>query len=530
MKEFLIAGMLFMTITFVKANKNPNDTTSMMFQDSLISNVDLNDSVESNFDDNMDSMMNMYDVEQQAYVNPIQALIDTSNVPDFPDSIYIQRLAAIPTVVNLSYNPIVKRYIDVYTKKKRPIVEVMLGLSQHYFPVFDDIFDSYDVPNEMKYMSIIESALNPRACSRTRAVGLWQFMYGTGRLYGLEINSVVDERLDPIKSTYAAAKYVKDLYSVYKDWILVIAAYNCGPGNVNKAIRRSGGKTNYWDIYYYLPRETRGHVPAFIAATYVMNYYKEHNLSAATVEMPLAFDTIHINKQLHLQQVAEVVGVPLQQLRDLNPQYRRDIIPAINKTYVLSIPTAYTNSFIDCEHSVFTYKDSIFFNPARLVLSPASKSHVYFTPELPGPDYTKLTYTVKAGDNLGFVSNWYDVSITDLRYWNDIHRNVIRAGQRLAIYKRKAKADRYKDIDNMTLEQKQAFTGKPVPTLQAQSTVQNSNYSGEYVVYTVKSGDSLWDIAKKFPGVTGNDIMQLNNITNVSLIKPGQQLKIKPKI
>jgi membrane-bound lytic murein transglycosylase D len=354
MKEFIIAGMLIMSVSVAKANKNPNDTTALMFEDSLISNVDLNDSVESNFDANLDSMMNMYDVDQEVPISPLQTLVDTNNIPDYPDSVYIRRLASIPTVVNLTYNPIVKRYIDVYTKKKRPNVEVMLGLAQHYFPIFDDIFDSYDVPNEMKYMSIIESALNPRACSRTRAEGLWQFMYGTGRLYGLEINSIVDERLDPIKSTYAAAKYVKDLYDVYKDWILVIAAYNCGPGNVNKAIRRSGGKTNYWDIYYYLPRETRGHVPAFIAAVYVMNYYKDHNLTAATVDLPIAYDTLHVNKQLHLQQVSEVVGVPLQQLRDLNPQYRRDIIPAVNKTYALSIPTQYTNSYLDCEKTIFS--------------------------------------------------------------------------------------------------------------------------------------------------------------------------------
>jgi membrane-bound lytic murein transglycosylase D len=233
---------------------------------------------------------------------------------------------------------------------------------------------------------------------------------------------------------------------------------------------------------------------------------------------------------LHLQQVSEVVGVPLQQLRDLNPQYRRDIIPAINKTYSLCIPTEYTYSFIDCENSIYTYKDSIFFNPAKLVVSPSSKSHVYFIPEAPGADYTKLVYTVKSGDNLGYVSSWYDVSISDLRYWNGIHRNVIRAGQKLSIYKHKNKADRYKDIDKMTLEQKQTMIGKSVASIQVAPVAQNNNYSGEYIIYTVKSGDSLWDIAKKFPGVSDNDIMQLNNLTNVSMIKPGQQLKIKPKI
>jgi membrane-bound lytic murein transglycosylase D len=530
MKEYLLIGLLFISTATIQDVKNPGDTTAIMFEDTLVSAVDLNDSVESSFDENLDSMMNMYEVEQQVSVDSGLSVNETTNLPDFPDSVYMQRLASIPTVVNLSYNPIVKRYIDVYSKKKRQIVEVMLGLSQYYFPIFDDIFDSYDVPNEMKYMSIIESALNPRACSRTRAVGLWQFMYGTGRLYGLEVNSVVDERLDPIKSTYAAAKYVKDLYDVYKDWILVIAAYNCGPGNVNKAIRRSGGKRNYWEIYYYLPRETRGHVPAFIAATYIMNYYKEHNLTPASVDMSQACDTLHINKQLHLQQVSDILGIPLQQLRDLNPQYRRDIIPAFNKTYSLCIPVDRVNDFIDCENSIFHYKDSVFFNPARLALSPTSKSHVYFIPEAPGPDYIKIAYTVKTGDNLGLISSWYDVSISDLRYWNDIHRNVIRSGQKLHIYKLKSKADRYKDIDNLPLDQKQAMIGRPATVLQVTAAAPINNYTGEYIMYTVKYGDSLWDIAKKFPGVTDNDIMQLNNIKNVSMIKPGQQLKIKPKI
>jgi membrane-bound lytic murein transglycosylase D len=530
MKDFLFIGTFLFIMSFVIANENPSDTTAMMFEDSLISNVDLNDSIDSNFDANLDSMMNSYDVEEQVPAGYLQTLVDTNNVPDFPDSVYIQRLAAIPTVVKLAYNPIVKRYIDVYTKKKRQSVDVMLGLSKHYFPIFDDIFDYYDVPNELKYMSIIESALNPRACSRTRAVGLWQFMYGTGRLYGLEVNSLVDERYDPIKSTYAAAKYVSDLYAVYKDWLLVIAAYNCGPGNVNKAIRRSGGKTNYWDIYYYLPRETRGHVPAFIAATYVMNYYKEHNLVAAAVDLPVSYDTLHISKRLHLQQVSDVIGVPIQQLRDLNPQYRQDIIPAYNKIYSLCVPSEYAYSFIDRQDSIFSYKDSVFFNPLKLVMSPSSKSHVYFVPEAPGADFAKLVYTVKSGDNLGFVSSWYDVSISDLRFWNGIHRNVIRAGQKLLIYKHKNKADRYKDIDQMTLEQKQAMIGKPIALLQTPPVVQNNIFSGEYVMYTVKAGDSLWDIAKKFPGVSDYDIMHLNNITNVSMIKPGQQLKIKPKI
>ena len=227
------------------ANPGNTDTLNIHLADSLNTSLEITDSVDTNFDVNLDSMANLYYV-QEALPDSVAAGPIEESIPDYTDSVYIARLAAIPTVINLSYNNIVKSYIDSYTKKRRKSVEAMLGLSEYYFPIFDEIFDYYDVPNEMKYMSIIESALNPRAYSRTRAVGLWQFMYGTGRSYGLEINSLVDERRDPIKSTYAAARYSRDLYNIYHDWILVIAAYNCGPGNVNRAIRRSGGKTNYW--------------------------------------------------------------------------------------------------------------------------------------------------------------------------------------------------------------------------------------------------------------------------------------------
>jgi membrane-bound lytic murein transglycosylase D len=528
MKGLLFFAVLTYSTVALYANENPSDSTELVIGDSLYKDVGLNDSIDSNFDANLDSMLNLFYVDQKINIDSIELLNEDTNIPDFPDSVYIERLAAIPTVINLSYNPIVKRYIDVYSKKKRKSVEVMLGLSEYYFPIFNGIFDYYNIPNEMKYMSIIESALNPRAYSRARAVGLWQFMYGTGRLYGLEINSLIDERCDPIKSTDAAAKYARDLYSIYNDWILVIAAYNCGPGNVNRAIRRSGGKTNYWDIYYYLPRETRGHVPAFIAATYIMNYYSKHNLVPAKTDLPINSDTIQINEKLHLKQVSEVLGIPLQELRDLNPQYRSDIVPAGKKTYPLCIPAEYTYSFIDFEDDIFTYNDSVFFDPRRMVISPTSRPYSYFIPEAPGDDYVKLTYTVKSGDNLGYISSWYDVGISDIRYWNGIHRNMVRSGQKLAIYKHKNKADNYKGINKMTFSEKQSFIGKPVITAQTSEILQK-NFTGEYIMYTVKAGDSLWDIAKKYRGVSDNDIILLNNITDVSKIKPGQQLKIMPK-
>ena len=508
------------------------DTISQIQVSTLFDSLETEDvATETNFDENLDSLMHMWYIENGGIIQAPDSLTKAdTTIPVFSDSVYMSRLEAIPTTVELSYNKIVRNYIKMYTEKKRGSVEVMLGLADYYFPIFDDIFDYYDIPNEMKYMAIIESALNPRAYSRARAVGLWQFMYGTGRIYGLEINSLVDERRDPIKSTHAAARFVKDLYNIYGDWILVIAAYNCGPGNVNKAIRRSGGKRNYWDIYYYLPRETRGHVPAFIAATYMMNYYKEHNLVPAKIEFPLASDTIMVKELVHLKQISEVLDIPLKQIKDMNPQYRTDIIPASSKTYSVRLPLVKTLEFIDLEDSIYAYKDSVFFND-KVITQPTtstSSDYTHYIPEAPGKDYDKLTYTVKSGDNLGYISSWYNVRVSDLRYWNNIHRNIIRSGQKLTIYKHKNSSGKYKSIDKMSFAEKQKMIGKPVTVAQTTTTITSTD-AKDFVIYTVRSGDTLWEIAKKYPGVTDTDIMRLNNITNASKIHPGQKLKIKPK-
>lgn len=504
-------------------------TEDTAFFDTTSVYMEIDDSVITNFEENLDSLDNLYYMQDKFLVDSISvdSLVEYVSAKDVPDSVYIERLARIPSVVDLSFNSVVRRYIEIYTGKRRELVEKMLGLSEYYFPIFDEIFDYYDVPNEMKYMSIIESALNPRAYSRARAVGLWQFMYGTGRLYGLEINSLVDERRDPIKSTHAAAKFAKNLYHKYGDWILAIAAYNCGPGNVNKAIRRSGGKRNYWDMYYYLPRETRGHVPAFIAATYVMHYYEEHGIVPKKTEMPLLFDTIMINDDLHLMQVSEVLGLPVRQLRDLNPQYRADIIPGKTKSYALVLPEENIYSFIDLQDSILAYKDSVFFNKDKMTTSPTT-TYARYTPVLPGDKYAKLYYTVKSGDAVGLIAEWYDVRLSDLRYWNNIRRNLIRSGQKLVIYVPKNKVNKYRKIDNMTFAEKQKMIGKTVTGPAPQTTVSSSDMQ-DYIIYTVKSGDTLWDIAKKYPGVTDTDIMRLNNLKNGDRISPGQKLKIKPK-
>lgn len=475
--------------------------------------VEIPDSV-LNLDANLDSMLNLwYAGHYQTIENlsEIDTVFADSLVSSLPDSVIISRLAQIPSVVPLTYNHIVRRYIEMYSRKRKELMGVMLGLSEYYFPIFEQILDYYQLPIELKYMTVIESALNPRAYSRARAVGLWQFMYGTGKKYGLTINSLVDERMDPFKSTVAACRFMSDLYNIFKDWTLVIAAYNCGPANVNKAIRRAGGKTNYWDIYYYLPRETRGYVPAFIAATYVMNYAREHNITPVKPDLPLPLDTIMVNRPLHLGQIAEVLNIPIKAVRDLNPQYFRDIVPAYEKPFPLTLPMAETYRFIDAEDSIYIYKDSVFFN-AKLVQSPASGIRGY----IPGPPDNSATvhYRVRSGDNLGSIAMRYNVRVSDLMYWNGLHNSRIRAGQRLVIYMSKKKASHY------------ASSGKNVS---AQSGLGTVVRQGDFIYYTVKQGDTLWDIAKLYPGVSTDDILQWNNLSEPSRLKPGQVIRIKPR-
>ena len=410
---------------------------------------------------NLDSLLNLWYVNRslETAVDDYQPGADTL-VPDFSDSVYLARLAEIPSVVDLTYNRIVKNYINVYTHKRREQMRIMMGLADFYFPLFEEVFDLYGVPYELRYLSVIESALNPRAVSRVGAVGIWQFMYSTGKHYGLTINSLVDERRDPLAATHAAARFLSDLHRMYQDWTLALAAYNCGPGNVNKAIRRSGGRRDFWDIYYYLPRETRGYVPAFIAATYAMNYSGDHLLSKAPLSLPLYTDTMMLHEPLHLKQVAEVLNIPIGQLRDLNPQYRQDVVPAtLKKGYAIRIPQGQSAAFIDLQDSIFAYKDSVFFDPGKKVATPQHYASSYQV-DLPADKYDKLYYTVRSGDNVGYVADWYDVRASDLRYWNNIRSNLIKVGQKLVIYKPKGSSERYRDLDKMSFSEKQAFAGR----------------------------------------------------------------------
>ena len=344
--------------------------------------------------------------------------------PVVSDSVYIDRLSRIPSIIEMPFNDIVKKYIEAYTGRLRNKVSFMLAAANFYMPMFEEALDTYNLPMELKYLPIIESALNPKALSRQRASGLWQFMLHTGKQYGLETNSLVEERFDPQKSTWAAVRYLKELFDIYKDWNLVLAAYNCGPGNVNKAMRRAGGSTDYWEIYPFLPKETRGYVPGFIAANYVMTYYCEHGICPMDSQLPAVSDTIHINKDLHLQQVASVCDIDIEQLRSLNPQFKKDIVPGNSKVYALRLPNNTVNTFIERQDSIYAYEASKYLGKRRTVtVSDGTAKNGK------GAQYHKI----RNGETLGAIARRYGVSVNQLRNLNGIQGNNIRAGRTIRV-------------------------------------------------------------------------------------------------
>lgn len=348
--------------------------------------------------------------------------------PQYSDSVYIDRLHRLPTIMEMPYNAIVREYIERYTGKLRNQVSLMLGANNFYMPIFEEALDAYELPLELKYLPIIESALKPTARSRAGALGLWQFMIKTGRLYGLESNSLVDDRLDPIKATWAAARYLKEMYNIYKDWHLVIAAYNCGPGNVNKAIRRAGGETDYWSIYNYLPRETRGYVPAFIAANYIMNYYCHHNICPMSTNILPPTDTIQVTQKLHFEQIADICNISIDELKSLNPQYKKNIIPGDSKPYTLRLPQEQIATFIDSQDTIYNHRaDELFKNRRTVTVSNKIKATV--------GKGTLSYHKIRSGETLSTIAKRYGVTVTQLKDWNGLSSSRIRAGRKLKIYK-----------------------------------------------------------------------------------------------
>ena len=513
-----------------------------------------------------DSLLNLWYVHNKANSEEIEEY-DMDSVrfqSNVPDEVYIERIRQMNSFISLPYNDVVKNYIILYSEKMPAKMANILGLCKYYMPIFEEILNRYDMPEELKAMAVIESAMNPRAVSRAGAKGMWQFMYATAKMYDLNIDSYVDERLDPVKSAEAAAQYLKDAYEIFGDWNLAIASYNCGAGNVNKAIRRSGGKRAFWDIYPYLPRETRGYVPAFVGALYTMTYYKEHGIKPEAIEMPAHVDTFKITKMLHLRQVSDLTGAPLDELKDLNPQYSHEIIPGNNREYILRIPYTYTNAFIDQEDSLYRHKADEYFNPVTL------KKIV------DGADGERIVYKVKSGDVLGRIASRHRCTVAQIKRWNNLTSNNIRVGQRLVIYRggsapasasssssssssttatsAPANATTYTvksgdvlgriaERHGCTVAQIKAWNGLTSNNIQvgqklivsaaassssSQTSSSAASQSGEYTSYTVKSGDSFYSIAKNYPGVSAQDIMDFNGLSS-SKIKPGMTIKIPKK-
>ncbi len=484
-----------------------------------------------------------------------------ANVPT-TDQEYIDRLQRMPTVMEMPYNKIVRAFINMYVERKKSLVESMLGMSLYYMPIFEQALDKYGMPLELKYLPVIESALNPTAVSRAGATGLWQFMLDTAKGMGLEINSLVDQRRDPYLSSDAAARYLKQLYKSYGDWSLAIAAYNCGPGNVNKALRRAGGgKKDFWEIYPFLPRETRDYIPAFIAANYAMTYYNHHNISPALASRPIVTDTVHINKRVHFQQISDVMGISMDELRILNPQYRTDVIPGDIHPYALILPNIQAYCYIANEDSIVNHNAELY--ARRDVVEPSTGATVT---DNNGGQYVEEVivkyHKVRRGENLASIARRYGVSQQSIRRTNGIGRRV-RRGQTLRIntvQRRYVPAPAPADSTAMPDNKQQATapdtkadtssnaktdeTAEPTPQTRrvtdAMSTAKKSDKKKDNerknsrkkteskpVKHKVSSGENLTKIAKRY-GVTVDQLRSANNISGDD-IRAGQTLTIPSK-
>ena len=526
------------------------------------------DEIYSNFERNYNELLGSYYIKSNEKLNN-QTYEGTTygnhKASEVSDEEYQRRLKAIPSCVPLVYNSVVRNHIIYYIDRIGDRVGVMLGISKYYFPIFENILDAYGVPSDLKYLVVIESAFNPKAISRAGASGLWQFMYATGKTYGLRENSIVDDRRDPIKSTIAAARYLKDLYSIYQDWSLVLAAYNCGPGNVNKAIKRSG-KNNFWKIYSYLPKETRNYVPAFIAATYAMNYADKHNIYPAGLTKPLDLinDTVNVSKDIYFGQIEKVMGLPIDEIREMNPQYKMDYIPGSLGTYSLRLPFKDIDTFIELEDSISNtdkekYNPTNLFNGGNLVSVPSSDSTsetVYVT--------KTFTHKVQGRDSWSSIAKRYGVSVSDLRGWNKkVKTNKLRKGTLLTI-KQHVAVEKKKYIPPQNTNEQERMVQEPITAAdngnnqqtkteiteaapnktadnniktqtkntktatQSNNNAKNKNKKQPAKTHMVKSGETIAKIAAKYK-VSEAQIMKANglNQNTAKKIQPGQKIKIQ---
>jgi membrane-bound lytic murein transglycosylase D len=449
-------------------------------------------------------------------------------IPTFDALTYQERIAKLDALspFNLIYSDAVKAYIDLYAVRKRNIVSRMLGLTQVYFPLFEEKLDKYKLPEELKYLAIVESALNPNAISRSGAAGLWQFMYGTGKMFGLEVNSYVDERRDPFQATEAACKYFKFLYNIFGDWQMVLAAYNGGPGTVNKAIRRSGGKKTYWEIRPFLPLETQGYVPAFIAVNYVMNYTAEHNLyPIAPKTIYFHTDTVLTQQFVTFNQISSVLDMPIEDISYLNPQYKLKIIPSQTDKMTLCLPASKIGAFINNENLIYAYK-----TPQERLDSSLSANNKILVEE-------QKYHKVKRGETLKHIAKLYSCSISDIKNWNNLKSGKVATGKRLLVYVKKYKAQPSivtASSDSTLVNTQQANANGKESTADTLNAAKNTTSKvvstdakpkTKFIYYTVQRGDTLWNIANR-KGVSVEDIKRLNNIRSSSSLKAGSKIKI----
>lgn len=389
-----------------------------------------------------DSLLNNYNSKTYLHVSFDCNMPDVN--PVYSAEVYKERLSRMPTIIEMPYNDVVQKFIDRYSGRLRRSVSVMLGAQNFYMPIFEEALESYGLPLELKYLPVIESALNPNAVSRVGATGLWQFMITTGKKYGLEVNSLVDERRDPVRASYAAAHYLRDLYKIFGDWNLVIAAYNCGPEAINRAIHRSNGEKDYWRIYPYLPKETRGYVPAFIAANYIMNYYCEHNICPMRADLPVKTDTVVVNRDVHFEQVAKVLGMDVDQVKQLNPQYRRSIVNGSTKPSAIRLPLAMVGNFIDNEDSIYAYRPDelltkrleVAVNTDAPVVSRHSSNRSYRHSKVSRRKSRRVRskkVTIRQGDTLSEIARRNGTTVRKLKRLNNISGTNIRAGKKLRV-------------------------------------------------------------------------------------------------
>lgn len=466
----------------------PTTLSATQVKDNLV--FDLNDLDMARVKDSL-WLADLYRSElfEEVYGTITEQTYEPVEYEELPTELLKQRLEELNarTPFNVEYNPSLESVIKHYLKNRRKTMGRLMALSDYYFPMFEEALDKHNLPLELKYLAIVESALNPRAKSRVGATGLWQFMFNTGKMYGLDVSSYVDERSDPILSTEAACAYLKSLYNSLGDWDLALAAYNSGPGNVSKALRRSGGYTNYWNIRQYLPRETAGYLPAFLATMYIFEFAEEHGFVSNGTTIPyVATDTIRVKKMITLEQVSKITNIDIEELQFLNPAYKLDIIPNIkNENYTLRLPLDGVGKFVSNEEAIYAY--------AEKELNEREKP----LPQL-FDEASRIRYKVRSGDYLGKIANKYGVTVSQIKRWNGLRSNTLRVGQRLTIHPRNSSS-----------------SGSKV------AVTSNENVK----TYTVKSGDTLWSISQKFPGVTIQNIKNWNDISGTNL-KPGMKLKV----